>query len=237
MVQAILLLMQRALAGAKDYDYYILLSGSDYPIVSKEYIHNFFRGNQGQEFISLVKMPGKGKPISRINTIRFPSSKPIRQFLARILVRLGGARRDHQKYLGNLDPYAGSTWWALTRDACQYIVNFSKYNQSFCRYFEETFASDEMFFHTILGNSLFQPRIHRNVMFDDWMSQGAHPELINEAHIKMFETNEKVIFVDMYGSGEMLFARKFSDDNLAIIEQVHQMISKKSHKHENKSTN
>src|SRR5437899_3690277 len=63
-VQAILLLLRRALESTQDYDYFILLSGSDYPLRSVRYIHRFLEENRGLEFISTVRMPAAGKRVS-----------------------------------------------------------------------------------------------------------------------------------------------------------------------------
>jgi hypothetical protein len=229
MVEAILVLIHRALAAPQKYDYYILLSGSDYPLRSKEYIHNFFNINQGKEYISIKKIPDRdaGLSLSKINTLRIPSNKPILRFIVRILAKLGLAERDYKKYLGTLEPYGGSTWWGLTRDACEYIIDFVKNNQSICKFYEKTFSSDEMIFHTILGNSLFKPRIHRTFMYDDWSKRGAHPALIGEKQIKYFKENKKIIFDDVFGPGEMLFARKFSDDNIEIAQEIENIIKQK----------
>jgi hypothetical protein len=169
-----------------------------------------------------VKMPNAeaGKPISRINTLRIPSERPVRRLLVRILAKLGLAQRDYRKYLGSLEPYSGHTWWTLTREACQYIIDFEKSNQSVVRYFEDTFAPEEMFFHTILGNSPFRSRVRRNLVYEDWSARGSHPAMINEKHIAFLATQEKVNLSDAYGSGELLFARKFSDDNLDMVRKI-----------------
>lgn len=42
MVVSILSLIQNALAAAQKYDYFVLMSGSDYPLRGKEYIQNYF---------------------------------------------------------------------------------------------------------------------------------------------------------------------------------------------------
>jgi hypothetical protein len=225
-VRAIQLLILQALAHAQNYDYLVLLSGSEYPLKSREYIHKFFKSNQGIEFISMVKMPSAeaGKPISRINTLRIPSARPVYRFVVKILAKLGVARRGYQKYLGSLEPYSGHTWWALTRDACQYIIDFEKSNQQVVRYFEDTFAPEEMFFHTILGNSPFRSQTRRNLVYEDWSARGSHPAMINEQHIAFFAASEKITLSDAYGSGELLFARKFSDGNLGIIQKIEEMM-------------
>lgn len=228
-VEAILLLLQKAMQGPERYDYFVLASGSDYPLRSTEYISAFFREHYGSEFISMVKVPSEaaGKPLSRMNTFMVPSSQPIRRFLVRAMARLGLAQRDYRKYLGSLEAYSGSTWWALTQEACHYILDFVQSNPKVADYFRNTFASDEAFFHTILGNSKFQSRIRRNLMYDDWTARGASPETISDRHIARFEAQPEVTLDDVYGSGEALFARKFSDGQLALLQRVDEMILRK----------
>src|SRR3954462_5499939 len=46
-VRAILGLIRNALESQRSHDYFVLLSGSDYPLQSKEYIHDFFSANDG----------------------------------------------------------------------------------------------------------------------------------------------------------------------------------------------
>jgi len=226
-IDAILLLVQQALQRSEHYDYFVLLSGSEYPLRSTKYIRTFLAENHGSEFMSIVKVPAPGKPLSRINTLRFPSDKPVRRFAARALAKLGLARRNYRKCLGGLEPYSGNTWWALSRDACEYILRFMEDNSRVEKYFRNTFAPEESFLHTILGNSPFRPRIRRNLVYEDWSAHGAHPAMINDAHVRFFETQEKVWVEDMYGSGEALFARKFSDEGLDIVDRIDEMIKRK----------
>lgn len=227
MVEAILIILEQALATKPAYDRFVLLTGSDYPLRSREYIHRFFERYPSTEFMSLVEMPGPGKPLSRISVFRIPSDHPYLQLAVKGLARLGLARRDPKKHLGHLKPYAGSTAWALTRDACNYLLEFTKANHSVCRFFKNAAAADEILFPTILGNSPFRARITRNVLYDDWGQQSFHPEWIGEKHLRLFQSTREVNFSDMYGSGEMLFARKFSDDNLGIITAIAEMIRNK----------
>ncbi len=228
-VQAILLLIEAALRSAKKYDYLILLSGSEFPLRSKDYIEAFLAENRGSEFMSLVKMPNSqaGKPMSRINTLRFPSDKPVRRLAMRFLARLGMARRDFKKWFPELEPFGGHTWWALTRAACLFVLEFVKSHPLIVKYFEKTFAPEEMFFQTILGNSLFGARTRRNLVYEDWSSRGAHPAMISEKHLALFESEEKVIMEEVYGVGEVLFARKFCDEDLSIVARMEEMIRRK----------
>ena len=133
---------------------------------------------------------------------------------------MGLAQRDYRKHLGNLEPYAGNTWWALTVDAVNYILEFVEHNKHVVDYFRNMFAPEEAFFHTILGNSPFVSRVRRNLVYEDWSVSGAHPAMINEQHLALFEAHEKLNVADVYGYGELLFARKFSDDSLDLLQRM-----------------
>src|ERR1035437_2577740 len=97
-VQAILLLLRQALQRSERYDYFVLLSGSEYPIRSARYIHTFMEENRVLEFMNIVKMPNEaaGKPIYRINTLRIQSHKPYRRFAVRVMGKIGLAQRDYR---------------------------------------------------------------------------------------------------------------------------------------------
>ena len=226
-VEATIRLMRQALDSSAGYDYFVFLQGSDYPLRCRSYIEEFLERNSDWEFISMVKMPAPGYPLSKINKLRFPSDKPIRRFASRALAKLGFAQRDYRRYLGGLEPYAGDACWALSRNACVYILEFAGCNPQVARYFRYTFSPDEMFFHTILGNSSLHPRARRSLLYRDWPIPGAHPAVLNDAHVTFFEQQEKVLVKDQFGSGEALFARKFSDDRPDLLQRIDDMIERK----------
>jgi hypothetical protein len=228
-VEGMLILIREALASDQQFDFLVLLSGSHYPLRSGAYIHGFFEANRGMEFMTLVKVPDEraGKPLSRLTTLRFPSSRPLLRFTFRLLGRLHLAKRDYRKQFGNLIPFSGSTWWALSREACQYVVDFHKHNHRLAEYYVNAFASDEAYFHTILGNSPFRSRMRRGLVYEDWTGQNAHPLMISDEHVSFFESMKEVCVEDQHGPGELLFARKFSDETLALTERIDAMIRAK----------
>ena len=84
-----------------------------------------------------------------------------------------------------------------------------------------------MFFQTILGNSPLRFQIRRNLVYEDWSLRGSRPAMINEHHVALFEAQEKVSLNDVYGTGEALFARKFSDDSLHLVARIDDMMMRK----------
>jgi hypothetical protein len=227
-VEAEMQLIRQALDSSEEYDYLVFMQGSDYPLRSGKYIQKFLEKNRGCEFMSLARMPAPGFPISKINTIRYTSDKPIRRFAFKMMARLGLAQRDWRKYLGELEPFAGDACWALSRDACRHILEFNSTNPHVSNYFRNTHVPEESFFHTILGNSPFLPRMRRSLLYRDWPRTNMHhPESLTEAHIRLFEEQEKVWGEDQFGSGEMLFARKFSDASLHLVDRLDAMMIRK----------
>ena len=139
LVEATINLIREALANDRDYEYMVLLSGSCYPIRSKEYIQWLLTESHGDEFMNASQMPNAagGKSMSRLDRfyIRSDQSKleccrgVASAFLSRpksgwVLTREGWLSRDWRRVFGSVVPYGGSTWWALTGDACRYIDDF-----------------------------------------------------------------------------------------------------------------
>jgi hypothetical protein len=69
--------------------------------------------------------------------------------------------------------------------------------------------------------------MRRNLLYEDWSTPGAHPAMITDRHIGSFEANEKVRLDDVYGDGELLFVRKFADDNLDLLQRIDNLIVRK----------
>lgn len=231
-VAAILLLIESALAAPQTYDYLVLLSGVDFPLRSAAEIEDFFLKNKGLEFINFVAMPSEAasKPLSRLTDYK---SRPgaIGKLIGRarnLLVKLGliPRARDFRWYLGDAAPYGGSTWWALTREACEHVLKFATTNPRFMKFFENTSSPDEMIFQTILANSRFRPNMRRNLTYADWSKGGPNPATISDHHVELFRANPILKADGAYGEGELLFCRKVVDP--VISERLAAMIG---HRH------
>ncbi|MGI9087600.1 MAG: beta-1,6-N-acetylglucosaminyltransferase [Chthoniobacterales bacterium] len=228
-VRAILSLMSSALRGPQDYDYFVLLGASEYPLRSRKYIHDFFEEYRGSEFIDMVKLPNElaRKPLSHVNKYCLESSSLLVRRLGGLVARFGLLERDYRKHCRELEPYGGEMWWALTRGACEHILQFTQDRPEAVKFFHNVQVPDETFIHTVLGNSAFAGRIRRNLCYRDWSGGGRHPATISERHLTMFAAADEVIQDDVFGAGEALFARKFSDEDLHLLDRIDQMIATK----------
>jgi Core-2/I-Branching enzyme len=218
--EAILLLINAAMAMPERYDYLVLTSGNDYPIRTPGQMQSYFLKNPGSEFINMVMMPSKAASKSLSWLIDYRprpgfKGKLIAQ-VRRVLVKSGiiSRLRDYKAYFGGLTPYAGSTWWALTHDACAYIQNFVARHRRIMRFYANTTLSDEMVFHTILGNSRFKENVRRNLTYTDWSLGGPHPSDIEMRHVDRIRSEKVLTANDVYGQGELFFVRKVRDPEI-----------------------
>ena len=160
---------------------------------------------------------------TRITEFRVSRSSPAPvRLMQKVLLKSGLMRRtrDHKACFGNLAPFGGSSWWALSRAACEHILEFVDRNPAIVRFFHNTFCPDESFFQTILNNSELRARIARNLTFADWSAGGANPVFLSEKHLELFKTGPFMASDAVYGSGEYLFARKFPDDAAELVEKL-----------------
>ena len=230
-VEAELSLIRHALEHPDGYERLVLLSGTDYPLRSQNYIEQFFIDNQTVEFMSITKMPNLsvGKSLSRLYGYNPTPRRP--RFYLEIIIRAILKRlhiipkiRNYQKALGDLVPFAGDEWWALTRSACVYIDNFAKENPKLLKFYEHTRSPQEMFFQTILGNSTYMEKITHCVTYTDWSDKKGSPAWIRVDHLENYKT--KMLYAnDAFGKGELLFARKFSDESAEVVQKLNQYIN------------
>ncbi|HSW96464.1 MAG TPA: beta-1,6-N-acetylglucosaminyltransferase [Candidatus Saccharimonadales bacterium] len=220
-VDAAILLMKEAKL-TKKYDYYILLSGSDYPVKSNTHIHNYLLKNLGKEFINICKMPLNGKTWNRIEYFHFEGSenKIIACGIQTLNKMVKLIKRNYPKKYSTLTLYGGSTWWALTDKCIEYILQFIKDNPDFIHFYKYTLCSDEMFFQTILGNSPFKKNITNALTYTDWESKELPlPAKITKRHIAILKEE---FGKTVYGNGKfpIFFARKFSDESLGVVSEI-----------------
>jgi len=205
------------------YDYFILLSGTDYPVKSNKYIKNFLQKNYDKEFINLCKMPYNNKSLDRINYYYISTYKKnlsFNNFIKRIInlsIRKLKIKRKFPKKYDHYILYAGSQWWAFSSKAISYILNFIDNNPEFVNFYKHTLIPDELFFHTIIGNSPLKTNVINSITYSNWARNNpAHPSHINFEHIQILS---KKTVKSVYGNGQsnLLFARKFSDSCNEIL--------------------
>ena len=231
-VEAIVLLMRCALTDPGfSAQRLVLLSGADYPVRGNAFIHAYFRTHAAQEFINLVQMPSieKNKPLSLLTTYQpgNTSSRLINRMLQMAQrVALLPRQRDYVSALGGLQPYAGSTWWSLTRGAASHVIDFLDTHAEFAEFFRHTVCPDESCFHTILGNSAYAAQVQPCMTYADWSRKLHRPETLTLAHAEfLLHSPVHVPRKDDPDAQPYLFARKFTAESRDLLRALDAALS------------
>ena len=213
-VEAELLLMRTALQHGP-YAYYHLLSGNDMPVKTQDEIHNFFRENEGREFVGFWQSEDHQRDALRktryyyfLNRYKKRSaglkhllSSPVRNLLLALQKGLGVNRRKGS----DVEVKKGFNWFSITEDCCRFVVS---QEQRIWDVFHHTLCPDEMFLHTIVWNSPFRTRL-----FDTQDAQRGSMRAIDWERGNPYVWQKKD--TDYLLHSPYLFARKFSAATLS----------------------
>ena len=196
------------------YAYYHLLSGVDLPIKSQDYIHSFFKENEGKEFIDFwLDKKNENDLNKKINRYHFFTKQlknkgklshnltaPIRN------IALGIQKCINYKRTSKLTFKKGSQWVNITHNFCAFLI---KNKSKIIKRYKFTLCPDEIFVQTACWNSLFKERVYNkeeSIRQIDWQRGSPYiwknrdfPELANSTH---------------------LFARKFSSKQMEIVLKI-----------------
>ncbi|WP_029905208.1 beta-1,6-N-acetylglucosaminyltransferase [Prevotella sp. 10(H)] len=215
MVKATLSLMKYGIEYSPEADYYILISGVDYPVRPKSFLKSLLE--KGKEYIDIAPVPVPYKPVERYENYYFDyNRRNIKlfnpKFLTEVLLKKIGVKRK-----APFKVYAGTQWFSLTNNCVKYILETADEDRRYIDFFKHTLVPDEAFFQTIIGNSPFRNNTAANLTYTDW-EVPVPPALIDERHIEFLK--DHLEFNDEYGKRYPYFARKFNDDSGALLEKI-----------------
>lgn len=215
---AILALCREAVKD-KSIKYIHLITGHDFPTKSPAYFSDYLQQHNGQEFLSANQLPirnWKGGGMNRIlyyNVYEWFNAKSWQRVFIKTLVWLQKSIGFERKLPeGFNDLYGGSTYWTLTTDAVQYILDYLEKRKDVLAAFRYTFCAEEILIHTILMNSPFSGKVcKKNLRFMIWeYRDGISPANLDERDYKAIMDSEA------------LFARKFE---YPVSEKLYQRLA------------
>ena len=164
----------------KSYDYIHLMSGHDVLLKNCNEIKDFFSTHKGCEFMDYHQLPySKWEQGSFARLIRFglydlldynkdKERRIIESFIQ--YQRKIGYKRNIPNHYPRL--YGGSNWMSLTGNCWKYVL--TNYKKSFLRRLRFTFAPDEVFFQTVVMNSVYAKNVTgNNLRLINWSDSGA----------------------------------------------------------------
>ncbi|RNA63912.1 glycosyl transferase [Chryseobacterium nematophagum] len=191
MVQAELDGMKYLLNINAKWDYFINLSGQDYPLKSQKIIKEFLSNNFGKSYIKITDQE-KNRP---------ETMNRIENYFEELEDRI--SEKTHKRsFMKDVIPYIGGQWMILTRNCCEFVCNNIEVKK-FEDYYLNTLIADESFFQTVLMNTSF----NGTLVNDDkraiiWIPDG---------DIKLRPKTFTKTDLGFLQNGNYLFARKFDD--------------------------
>lgn len=153
--------MAKLLQMRSDWEFFINLSGQDFPLKSQAEIKAFLIGNRGKEFIRAVDQ----------RLIRPDTMPRVEEYVTerRDRIERSGERRP---FLEGVTPFIGNQWMIVSRRFCEFACHDPR-AERFKSFYRNTFIADEGFFQTLMMNT----DRHGEVVCDDmrmidWIPDG-----------------------------------------------------------------
>jgi len=193
MIQAELNAMEFLLNVSSEWDYFINLSGEDYPLKSQNIIRKFLSINKGRNYIFYYDQKFyRPDTLQRIQNHFTELSYKISTLIS------------NRVFMKGVTPYIGGKWVIFTRETCSFLANNERV-QDFEEFYLNTFLPAESFFQTVLMNTSFSDII----INDDKRAIIERPLLIRK------QTTD--IFIESLKSNTYFFIRKLNhktDDSI-----------------------
>jgi hypothetical protein len=180
--------MAEALRAASDWDYCVNLSGQDYPLKTHDDIAAALAaGPPGANYLEVLDFENAGvNPRKRLEYYWAPWHGKMTKFF----------RRRPPKF----KVYWGSNYFALTRAACEHLVN-SDIARKMLRYFRFALCADEMIFQNAIMHG--PQSLRDSIVSKTWRKMtwggGSHPKTYTMADL------------DELLASDAWFARKFDE--------------------------
>src|SRR5690606_28665860 len=165
----------------------ILLSGSDYPIKTNEYIFKYLNANRDTVFLEHFAIPRDIWHAGGIN--RFPV---------------------YAKVSKQINLYGGSQWFSIPSKALTILFRFLKENPNFLEYFRYVKIPDESFFQTLFLNcdSRYIKMNLRNLNLHHikWDKPYIHPRILTLRDLPQIQKSKNLFArkFDLFNSKELV---------------------------------
>lgn len=184
--------MEKLLEMGANWEFFINLSGQDFPLKSQGAIRAFLARNRGKEFIRAVNQAiARSDTMNRLQTwVVERRDRVIRTVLRR-------------PFLRGATPYIGNQWMIVSRRFCEFVCHDPQADR-FKRFYRHTFIPHEGFFQTVMMNTA----IHGEIVGADLRTIDWVPDGLIKLRPRTFTLADAAVLTASHD----LFARKFDAD-------------------------
>lgn len=199
-VKAITASVKEILEQDVDYDYINLLSGQDYPIKTNDDIYEFLKNNRGTNFISFEEQANSEwwkHARSRYEKFHFTDFNIKGRYIVQRVINHFSKKRKFPLPI-SLYGCAVASWWTISSECAEYIVNYMEQNRKLMNFMRFTWAADEFLYPTIIMNSLYGKKVvNDNMRHIEWEDGKPNPKILTNKDLPTL------------AHSSALFARKF----------------------------
>lgn len=202
-----------ARAVADNCDYFMVISGQDFPLRPVGELVDFISENRDRTFIDHTPLPSDRYPLGGQERTDFYSytvlgrrethfppgvlAEPLstRGKLLNAALGICSAPRAKRRFPPYLKPFGGEMWVNLSRDAADFVLDFTAQHPDYRRYHKHTLLADELFFPSILAGSHYASEhdlVNDDLRYILWPEpRGNHPRTLTLADAPaMLESND-----------------------------------------------
>jgi hypothetical protein len=224
----------RALYEKRDPNWFVLLSGSDYPVVTASKILNGLKTSGYDAYLDFraISYPGRipwsldNREVYEFNDpkwtilgydryvaklIEYPSlSKRLRPKWRKLFIRHPWLAWPFHPFRSHLRCFGGEHWYTANRRVAQILLTEYERGERLLQHFSKRLLPDEAFYQTVICNHPGLRLSPDNKRYTDWSLGGAH--------CKLLDVDDLPAIV----SSSAHFARKFQPDSpvLDLLDRV-----------------
>lgn len=203
----------------KEYDYYHLISGCDFPLFSKKEYLKYFNQNKNIEYIDFVDETLFLERVKYFHFfMKYIRSNPLFSKISLLSIKIQKILNINRIRKFDNRIKCGSQWFDITHDFALYLLNNERWiNETF----KFTNCADEMFLQSVLYNSPFYENNYLNFKssiikprYIDWKRGSPHTFLEKDIN-------------ELIGIQTSFFARKFDyNENNKVIDDLYEYLDK-----------
>lgn len=219
--------MKKLLKISKKWDFFVNLSGQDFPLKSQSFIQNFLKKNAQSSFIQVADQ-AKKRP-NTLNRIDNYFQETEDGFVGTPIKRA---------FLAKTTPYIGGQWKILTRQCCEFLCTSPKVKK-FKEFYKNTLIPDESFFQTVLMNAGYTGKLVNDdkraiIWVPDFgpklqsknFTANTTKALVESGEIKLRPKTLESADLSFLFKSEALFARKLDETvDLTVFDKLEARIS------------
>jgi hypothetical protein len=180
-----------------DWEFFINLSGQDFPLMTQKRIRAFLIAHRGHEFIKVMDQ----------QAVRPDTMHRVRKYVVELRNRIVETFLT-RRFLAGATPYIGNQWMIVSRAFCRFVSHDPSVDR-YKAFYRNTFIADEGFFQTVMMNT----SVHGQIINDDKRMIDWVPDGDIKLRPRTFTREDAAALT----ASDDLFARKFDQSVDAAV--------------------